>query len=800
MSTDKIAIEDIDGFILTRQWLESSSGLELIFWLATESGPLRLRVSGQEAVCFFPSGQRDQVEDALASQGHWRINPTQLKNFDYEDMSALYFTSQRRLFDCRDKLAARNIHVAESDIKPTDRFLMERFITAAAKVSGELVSREGFSDVLADKIISTEYRPQLRAVSIDIETDYAANNLYSIAIYSDTDSVVFMVGPTAKEGLDSAAEENLELHIYATERAVISAFVERIQLIDPDVIMGWNVVNFDLRCLQNFCDRLKAPLNIGRNREGIVWRKAREATDRFYALVPGRAVLDGIELMRTATYQFENFSLEYVSRQLLDRGKLVEDVDQRGEEITTLFTTDKAALARYNLEDCRLVWDIFEKESLVSFAIERSLLTGLEIDRYGGSVAAFDFLYLPRLHRKGFVAPSTDNSRSTNVSPGGHVMASIPGIHENVIVLDFKSLYPSIIRTFHVDPLAMVVAAQESNPITGYDGGQFSRTEFILPELIASLWAARDQAKADHNAALSQAIKIIMNSFYGILGTTGCRFLDSRLVSSITKRGHEILIESKSYIETKGYQVIYGDTDSVFVLLGPVADKEADGIGNKLVEQLNAWWRERLERDYGIESFLEMEYETHFRKFLMPTVRGSEAGSKKRYAGLVVKDLEQQKFHMLFKGLESVRSDWSPLAREFQKILYERIFFDQAYEDYIKQTVVDINAGKFENELVLRKRIRRKLSDYVKNIPPHVQAARKAELVRKERDLPSLYQFGGWIEYIMTINGPEPRQYRQSAIDYDFYIDKQLAPIVDAILVFKSSSMDKILNKQIGLF
>lgn len=800
MLTDKIAAEDVDGFILTRQWIESRSGLELVFWLATERGPLRLRVSGQEAVCFFPSSQRDQAEDALARQGHWRINPTQLKNFDHEEMSALYFTSQRRLFDCRDKLSARNIHIAESDIKPTDRFLMERFITAAAKISGELISQEGFSDVLADKIVRTQYRPQLSAVSIDIETDYAANTLYSIAIYSDKDSVVFMVGSRVREEVDCIADENFELHIHASEREVINAFVERIQIIDPDVIMGWNVVNFDLRCLQKFCERLKIPFNIGRNREGIAWRRARESTDRFYALVPGRAVLDGIELMRTATYQFENFSLEHVSRKLLDRGKLVEDVDQRGEEITTLFNTDKVALARYNLEDCRLVWDIFEKESLVSFAIERSLLTGLEIDRYGGSVAAFDFLYLPRLHRKGFVAPAADSARSTNVSPGGYVMTSTPGIHENVIVLDFKSLYPSIIRTFHVDPLAMAVAAQEPDPIAGYDGGRFSRTEFILPELIASLWEARDQAKADHNGVLSQAIKIIMNSFYGILGASGCRFLDSRLVSSITKRGHEIIIESKSYIEEKGYEVIYGDTDSVFVLLGSVAIEEVDEIGNRLVQQLNTWWRERLERDYGIESFLEMEYETHFSKFLMPTVRGSEAGSKKRYAGLVVDDLEQKKFHMLFKGLESVRSDWSPLAREFQKVLYERIFFNQEYEDYIKQTVADINAGKFENELVLRKRIRRKLSDYVKNVPPHVQAARKAEQVRKERDLPSLYQSGGWIEYIMTISGPEPRQYRQSAIDYDFYIERQLAPIVDSILVFKSSSMDKILNNQIGLF
>ena len=113
-----------------------------------------------------------------------------------------------------------------------------------------------------------------------------------------------------------------------------------------------------------------------------------------------------------------------------------------------------------------------------------------------------------------------------------------------------------------------------------------------------------------------------MNSFYGVLGTTGCRFFDSRLVSSITKRGHEIIIQSKAYIEEEGYQVIYGDTDSVFVLLGNVAEQEVEKIGNGLAANLNRWWQEKLESEHGITSYLDMEFETHYRKFLMPTLRG----------------------------------------------------------------------------------------------------------------------------------------------------------------------------------
>lgn len=786
----------LSAFLLTRQWKESNTGLELIFWFASSEGPLRLHLPRQEAICFFPSSQTDEVKKILKGQKNWRINPTELLDFTRQKVSALYFSSQRQLFDNRDRLAIRDIRLLESDIKPTDRFLMERFIKGAVEVQAEQQDKEFYKNLVNVRLKATDYRPTLSAVSIDIETDYDVSQLYSIALYSDDIAKVLMIGEgeVKSRAIQSCQKRSIDLQFYANGKNLLKAFLQIIAELDPDVLIGWNVVNFDLKCLQDFADRAGVKLTLGRNNEPINWRQSRDSDQRFYALVPGRVILDGIELMRSATYQFENFSLEYVSRRLLKRGKLVEDVEQRSEEISKLFLKNKSALASYNLEDCRLVWDIFEKENLLSFAIERSQLTGLELDRYGGSVAAIDFLYLPRLHRKGFVAPALDQLEPSNMSPGGHVMRSMPGIHDNVIVLDFKSLYPSIIRSFHVDPLALIEGLIEDNAIEGYDGGLFSRDKYILPELIEDLWVARDRAKANSNEVLSQAIKIIMNSFYGVLGTIGCRFFDSRLVSSITKRGHEIIIQSKEYIEDKGYQVIYGDTDSVFVLLGNVKKDKIASIGGCIAKDLNNWWNEKLEKEHSVTSFLEIQFETHYQKFLIPTIRGSDAGSKKRYAGLLADNKVQ------FKGLETVRSDWSPLAREFQKVLYKKVFLDEPFDDYVKNIVEKLLNGEFEDELVLRKRLRRKLDDYVKNVPPHVQAARKAEVIRDEKKLPSLYKSGGWIEYLMTTNGPEPRQYRRASIDFDFYIDKQLTPIADAILIFKSSSMNDIINQQISLF
>lgn len=788
----------VDAFLLTRQWQESPSGNRLIFWFTSTRGPLRLVLEQQESVAFFPTAQESRLRNLLADLSNWRVGTTSLADFAGNPVSAIYFKSQRQLFAARDRLSNKQFHLLEADVKPTDRFLMERFLNSAARLQGRAKGAAGYLDIEQARLTPVQVRPNLKAVSLDIETDMTASQLYSIALYSDQHSIVLMRDEGEDELVAESDTDSLSLQFFESEKRLLEALVKTLESIDPDVVMGWNVVNFDLRCLQEFADAHKVALNLGRNNEAVNWRQSRDGNDRYYALVPGRVVLDGIDLMRSATYQFENFSLEYVSGELFDRGKLIDDVDQRGAEISELFHTDKAALARYNLEDCRLVWDIFTLEKLLDFAVERSLLTGLELDRSGGSVAAIDFLYLPYLHRQGFVAPALEQLESSNISPGGYVLESEPGIHRNVIVLDFKSLYPSIIRTFHVDPLALVEGLKENDAIPGFEGGQFSRTRTILPGLIKKLWAARDKAKADGNRVLSQAIKIIMNSFYGVLGTLGCRFFDTRLVSSITRRGHDIILQSKQFIKAAGFQVIYGDTDSVFVLMGDVGTKDeinkVNELGTRLAQDLNTWWREKLQREYQIESFLEMEFETHFLRFFMPTVRGSDAGSKKRYAGLLANG------EIMFKGLETVRSDWSPLAREFQQVLYRKVFLNEPFVEYIKQIVADIQNGVFGPELVLRKRLRRKLSDYVKNVPPHVQAARKAEEIRKKLQLPALYEHGGWVEYVMTTAGPEPRQYRQSPVDYDFYIDKQLAPIADSILVFKQSSMDKILDRQIGLF
>ena len=155
---------------------------------------------------------------------------------------------------------------------------------------------------------------------------------------------------------------------------------------------------------------------------------------------------------------------------------------------------------------------------------------------------------------------------------------------------------------------------------------------------------------------------------------------------------------------------------------------------------------------------------------------------------------------MVYKGLETVRSDWSPLARQFQQELYLRIFKRQPYQDYVRDYVQRTLAGEFDERLVYRKRLRRRLDDYQRNVPPHVRAARLADAHNDEMRRPRQYQSGGWISYVISVAGPEPLELRRAPIDYGHYLSKQLQPVADAILPFVDDDFTALIGGQLELF
>ena len=198
-------------------------------------------------------------------------------------------------------------------------------------------------------------------------------------------------------------------------------------------------------------------------------------------------------------------------------------------------------------------------------------------------------------------------------------------------------------------------------------------------------------------------------------------------------------------------------------------------------------------------------------EFFMPAIRGaaqglqnnelsSQLGTKKRYVGQVIEGSAKK---LIFKGLETVRSDWTALAKDFQRSLYQQVFDEKSVSEinyYIRSIVTDIQTGALDHKLIYRKRLRRKLELYVKNVPPHVKAARFADQQNAELGKPLKYQNKGWIEYVITQSGPQAKEHICSPLNYQHYIDKQLKAVADDILPFINTSFEQAIDQQLSLF
>ena len=759
------------GFILSRQQYSSKNGrgITLCYWLTSDQGPIKVLVKNQQAVFFIPQDKHNFAQ-TLLNEANININfkTVEMRHFSGTACIGCYFNNTSTLYKAR-TLLEEHINIYEADIRHSDRFLMERFIKGGVWVTGEASQKNGFILIDDAKLkANPEYTPKLKSLSLDIECN-GEGVLFSVGLVGNSLDTVLMIG----EPLEHNQSFNIDWCF--DEISLLQKLQQYINNNDPDVIVGWNVIEFDFSVLNSRAEALGLTLDFGRDQQPLNIK-----TGHYTRLtLPGRCVIDGIDTLKNATYHFDNYSLANISHKVLGESKLIQ-TDNRLSEIIRQFNEDKLSLAAYNRQDCILVNRIFTELKLFEFAIVRTQLTGLELERMGGSVAAFTNLYLPLLHRSGYVAPNLGDHGLSFESPGGYVMESVPGLYKNILVLDFKSLYPSIMRTFCIDPLGLIKGLNSpEHAIKGFNEAVFSRNEHHLPLLIEHLTQTRQKAKDTNQPMLSQAIKIIMNSLYGVLGSKGCRFYDPRLSSSITLRGHEIMQTTRKWIESLGYDVIYGDTDSIFVKVDDQLNTQnCNQIGEDLTLYINNEWGIDIKKRFGLVSYLEIEYETHYSPFFMPTIRGKKTGSKKRYVGQIIKNGIPE---LIFKGMETVRSDWTEFAQELQKELFETLF-DEKFEinkvyEIINNYTEKLHAGKFDEKLIYRKRLGQNLSDYIKNIPPHVQAIKKHKINNPDFDV----KRGQIIEYVYALNGAEIYN-SKNQFNYPLYVQRQIVPIADMIM------------------
>ncbi len=761
------ALKTTDVFILTGEW-QDYKGNNVIRFIgkSNQIGPVEIIINNAKPFCFVDN---DSTELNLSVP--FIRKDTKLKSFEGKKLDALLFNAQRDLVNSAELLRQKNIQTYETDVSPEKRFLMERFINAQIKVTGEEILNDNIVRFVNPEISPTNVNPVLSVVSVDIETGMKNNILYSIAVYlkevEKEEKIVFMLGESDKRISDYVL-------LYDTEKELLNAFINWILSTDPDIIIGWHVIGFDLMYLDNKCRELHIPFNIARAGGKVVLRKNQRS---FYAFIPGRVVIDGPQALRSSFFNFEDFKLETVAQELLGRGKIISPDQNKVEQIDNYFKEDKNKLAEYNLEDTVLVSEIFQKTKLIELSVKRSQISGLLMDQLGMMTAAFDHYYLPLIHRFGFAAPSLADLQTSDHAAGGYVLDPIPGIYDNVVVLDFKSLYPSIILTFKIDPVSRLM--REVDPVKTPSGHSFSSKHHFLPKLIKQLMEQRQKAKENNDKPLAQAIKILMNSFYGVMGSYGCRFYHPDLPAAITGTGQWLLRESKKYLENKNYVVVYGDTDSLFVKLEKKPKADFHKTGKKLAAELNDYWSIRLKNEFGVTSFLELEYEKYYKKFIITPARGSESGAKKRYAGLLEVNGEEE---LEFVGMEFVRSDWTRLAKDFQVELYGRIFKGEEIRNWMRSLVQKVFKGQFDKKLVYKKRLRKDVEDYVKNVPQHVKAAKLLE------------NPGNVVYYVITKRGPIPIELKHDDIDYQYYIDKQLKPIADSVLPLIGEAFDSIVQ------
>jgi DNA polymerase-2 len=736
---------------------------------------------------------------ALAQQGNlfaslpYEKLPSQLEAFDgqaRETYACLQFPRYRDRAWAVEVLEQAGIPAPYGDMKLPDMFLAERYIKGPVEIRGPSRRGQAVDQVFPNPELSpldSPLRVLLTIASVDIETDIGDGSILAIGL-AVTDSSFkeprgfVRVRSPAKTPLISSEKRVL---FHPDERSMLKAFMEDVRGADPDVLTGWNVLDFDFKRLWDRCAWHHIPFTLGRSLDMKARYFSGEGRSSAAALAPGRQVLDALRIVRSSPTvsggRFADYTLETVSQAVLGEGKLVRGAGpDKIAALARLYTQDPVRFGAYCYHDAALALGILGQTGLFRLTMERACLTGVSLDKAWTSVVSFERIYGMELMKRGIAPPRPAPDITVSGAAGGTVLDPLPGLFRNVAVFDFRSLYPSIIRTFNIDPLSYARAASPgSGLIQAPNGAVFSSLPGLLPGLIEAYFAARKEAldQGDENAA--QVYKILMNSFYGVLGTKACRYGRTELAGAITSFARKWLLFSRDWFREQGFRVLYGDTDSLFVETGL-----DDGAGYQdffvlsqgLAAELNALLGERIGREYHRASCLELRFEKAYRGFMIPPLRAfaesAGRGRAKGYGGYLLD--ASGTLSVEVKGMEAVRSDATPLAQKLQMELLDLVFSGGREADLIgkvQETIRRLRQGELDEALIYRKRLSRPPETYTASTPPQVKAARL--LGWKGR--------GGTVAFVWTLKGPEPAFLPHAAFDYDHYINAQVLPVARSI-------------------
>ncbi len=589
---------------------------------------------------------------------------------DGEDrnVTRIYVSSPWKVPKLREKCGNR-FKVLAADIPFHHRFIYDMDLNPCITITGEEMPEEkgNFTTDLVVKIEKLDkcedFVPPVKILSFDIENAVTPAK-------GEEYGHILMIGYAVHDG-----REVHKGYLDGDEKKILLDFVSLIKQEDPDILTGYNIDGYDLPVIQSRMQKFGIRFTIGRDGEvphriqGQYWR------------LHGRTVSDTWWAVKKIMHP-KHETLNYVSQELLGEGK--DNINRL--KIEEEWANRRQEVIEYCIKDAYLTLQIFQKLRVVDRNMFMSTVTKLPYDDVsnGGTSNYVDSLLIRKADREKIGVPMTSHNGKDNPIEGGYVHSIGAGIYDNVIVLDFKSMYPSMIMKYNICFTTLSPDGENVAP-NGIKFLSDSRKPGLVPRLLRDLMEERDRVKARMKAAkgdereyldgIQGALKILMNTFYGVLASSFYRFTNLEIGSAVTGYARETIKGLIEKLKSENFRVIYGDTDSVFIESGAQSPEEAISIGRELSE--------RISREEGVI--------VEFEKVMDPLF---SHGAKKRYAGKIIYP-ESQKGEVLVRGYEVRRTDSFDLQSEALSKVFELVLDRnlQGAIDFRNDIIGKIKAG-----------------------------------------------------------------------------------------------------------
>jgi len=582
-------------------------------------------------------------------------------------------------------------------------------------------------------------------------------------------------------------------------KEMLQGFTDIVNEYDPDVITGFNINGFDFPYLIERFKKFNLTTNIGRADKPLISKTFAGSSE---SEVTGRVVADVYQLIkRDVNLRFVRYNLDTVSKEMLGERK----GDLKHTEMQKVWATDVNRMVEYARKDAVLAMRLLIEKRILDRFIEIAKISGTVLqDSLRGQSIRIETMILHEFRKRNMLMPPKPSDpeiaqRKNDEIKGATVLEPKKGVHkDSVLVLDFQSLYPSIIKTFNVSPDTLLMETETNVPHhTAPNGARYVNKDVyigLMPTILEDLLSSRKRAKAEMKTAEGDlrrsldaeqlALKILANSIYGYTGYARARLYVADVANAITAYGRTNIEKTTSFVETNypGVEIIYGDTDSVFLKADIKDLDEAWALGTKIAKEATQ------------QTGLNLEFEKVYKTFLILT--------KKRYAGWqYVKNGDKWEDKIEMKGIETVRRDWAPIVSELMTeiigiILKERDV--QKAASRVKDVLKELSGGRLPMEkLTIVKGLQKPINSYNGTLP-HIELARKLTK-RNPAEAPKVGERLGYViirgtsPLSMRAEDPEWAEKQNLQVDVEYYTNNQLLPPIERILGAAGVSREELL-------